>query len=37
MVDGVQKVAAGRPVHPVPLADSVAAAPEETAKVGGTK
>ena len=37
VVDGVQKVAAGRPVHPVPLADSVAAAPEETAKVGGTK
>jgi len=36
-VDGVQKVAAGQPVHPVPLADSVTASPEETAKLGATR
>jgi membrane fusion protein (multidrug efflux system) len=37
VVDGVQKVAAGQPVHPVPLADSVTASPEETAKLGATR
>ncbi|MGH7497319.1 MAG: efflux RND transporter periplasmic adaptor subunit [Gemmatimonadales bacterium] len=37
VVDGVQKVAAGRPVRPVPLADTVVAAPEETAKLGASK
>ncbi len=37
VVDGVQKVAAGRPVHPVALADSAVAGPEETAKVGAAK
>ncbi len=34
IVDGVQKVAPGHPVHPVPLADSAATSPEETARVG---
>jgi membrane fusion protein (multidrug efflux system) len=34
VVDGTQKAAPGHPVHPVPLADSVNAAPEETARVG---
>lgn len=37
IVDGVQKAVPGHTVHPVPLADSVAAAPEETAKAGATK
>jgi membrane fusion protein (multidrug efflux system) len=36
VVDGTQKAAPGRPVRPVPLADS-AAAPEATAKLGATK
>lgn len=34
IVDGTQKAIAGRTVRPVPLADSAAAAPEETATVG---
>jgi membrane fusion protein, multidrug efflux system len=34
IVDGVQKAAPGHPVHPVPLADSAATSPEETARVG---
>jgi len=34
IVDGVQKAAPGHPVHPVPLADSAATSPEETAGVG---
>ena len=34
VVDGTQKAAPGHPVHPVPVADSVNAAPEETARVG---
>jgi membrane fusion protein (multidrug efflux system) len=34
VVDGVQKAVAGRTVRPVPLADSVTAGPEETARVG---
>jgi membrane fusion protein, multidrug efflux system len=37
VVDGTQKAAPGRPVRPVPLPDSVAASPEETAKLGATK
>jgi membrane fusion protein, multidrug efflux system len=37
VVDGTQKAAPGRPVRPVPLADSVAASPQETAKLGATK
>ena len=37
IVDGTQKVAAGRTVRPVPLADSAAASPQETAKLGATK
>jgi membrane fusion protein (multidrug efflux system) len=36
VVDGTQKAAPGRPVRPVPLADS-AAAPQATAKLGATK
>jgi membrane fusion protein, multidrug efflux system len=36
IVDGTQKVAAGRTVRPVPLADS-SASPQETAKLGATK
>jgi membrane fusion protein (multidrug efflux system) len=36
IVDGTQKVAAGRTVRPVPLADSTAP-PHETAKLGATK
>ena len=34
IVDGVQKAAPGHPVRPVPLADSAATSPEETARVG---
>lgn len=37
VVDGTQKAAPGRPVRPVPLADSVTASPEETAKLGASK
>jgi membrane fusion protein (multidrug efflux system) len=37
VVDGTQKAAPGRPVRPVPLADSVAASPQETAKLGARK
>lgn len=37
IVDGTQKAMAGRTVHPVPLPDSTATAPEETAKLGATK
>jgi membrane fusion protein, multidrug efflux system len=37
VVDGVQKVAAGRPVRPVPLTDSLARVPEATAKLGATR
>lgn len=37
VVDGLQKAAPGRTVHPVPLADSATASPEETAKLGATK
>jgi membrane fusion protein (multidrug efflux system) len=37
VVDGTQKAAPGRPVRPVPLADSVAASPQETAKLGAAK
>jgi membrane fusion protein (multidrug efflux system) len=37
VVDGTQKAAAGHMVHPVPLADSVAASTEETAKVGASR
>ncbi len=37
IVDGTQKAAPGRTVHPVPLAADTAAAPEETAKLGATK
>lgn len=36
IVDGVQKVAPGRPVKPVPLADSTAAGADTAAKAGGT-
>jgi membrane fusion protein (multidrug efflux system) len=36
VVDGTQKAAPGRPVRPVPLADS-AAAPQATAKLGATQ
>jgi len=37
VVDGTQKAAPGRPVRPVALADSAAAAPQETAKLGASK
>ena len=37
VVDGTQKAAPGRPVHPVPWRRTRAAAPEETAKLGATK
>jgi membrane fusion protein (multidrug efflux system) len=37
VVDGTQKAAPGRPVRPVPLADSVTASPQETAKLGAAK
>jgi membrane fusion protein (multidrug efflux system) len=37
VVDGTQKAAPGRPVRPVPLADSLTASPQETAKLGAAK
>lgn len=37
VVDGTQKATPGRPVRPVALADSAAAAPQETAKLGASK
>ena len=37
VVDGTQKAAPGRPVRPVALADSAAASPQETAKLGASK
>jgi membrane fusion protein (multidrug efflux system) len=37
VVDGVQKVAAGRPVRAVALADTAVTSPEETARGGASK
>jgi membrane fusion protein, multidrug efflux system len=37
VVDGVQKVAAGRPVRAVALADTAVTSPEETARAGASK
>lgn len=37
VVDGTQKAAPGRPVRPVALADSAAAAPESTSKLGASR
>lgn len=37
IVDGTQKAMAGRTVHPVPLADSTVASPEESGRVGATR
>jgi membrane fusion protein, multidrug efflux system len=37
VVDGTQKAAPGRPVRPVPLADSATTSPQETAKLGAAK